>query len=67
MAPDDYIEFNVTLMFEPCEIRQCVNVFIVNDFAGEPEENFFYKLRRTPDLHPRIALDPVDGEIMIDG
>ena len=65
MAPDDYIEFNVTLMFEPCERRRCVNVTIVDDFIDEPDESFFYKLRRTPDLHPRITLDPVNGTIVI--
>ena len=62
MAPDD---FNVTLMFEHCEIRRCVNVTIMDDFIDEQDESFFYKLRRTPDLHPRITLDPVDGEIVI--
>ena len=65
VAPDDYIEFNVTLMFEPCEIRRCVNVTIMDDFIDEPDESFFYKLQRTPDLHPRITLNPVDGEIVI--
>ena len=65
VAPDDYIEFNVTLMFEPCKIIHCVNVTIMDDFFDEPEESFFYKLRRTPNLHPRITLDPVDGEIVI--
>ena len=49
MAPDD---FNVTLMFEPCKIRRCVNVTIMDDFIDEQDESFFYKLRRTPDLHP---------------
>ena len=65
MAPGDYGELNVTLMFAACERRRCVNVSIVKDFDGEPEENLFYKLQRTPDLHPRIDLDPVDGEIVI--
>ena len=67
VAPVDYVSFNASLMFAACEIRRCVNVSIVNDFAGEPDESFFYKLRRTPDLHPRIILDPVNGEIVIDG
>ena len=65
VAPSDYIELNVTLMFEPCKIRRCVNVTIMDDFIDEQDENFFYKLLRTPDLHPRITLDPVDGEIVI--
>ena len=54
MAPGDYIELNVTLMFAACERRRCVNVTIVNDFNDELDEEFFYKLQRTPDLHPRI-------------
>ena len=65
MAPGDYIELNVTLMFAACERRRCVNMTIVNDFNDELDEEFFYKLQRTPDLHPRITLDPVDGTVVI--
>ena len=42
-----------------------MNVTIVNDFNDELEQEFFCKLQRTPDLHPRITLDPVDGIIVI--
>ena len=42
-----------------------MNVTIVNDFNDELEEEFFCKLQRTPDLHSRITLDPVDGIIVI--
>ena len=65
VAPDDYVSLNVTLMFDACEIRRCVNVTIMNDFQIEPDENFFYTLEKTPDLDTRIDLSPVDGEIEI--
>ena len=56
---------NVSLRFASCATRRCVNVTILSDFTDEQDENFFYSLSRTPDLHPRIELTPVDGEIMI--
>ena len=66
MPPDDYGEFNVTLMFAACETRRCVDVTIVDDFVDERDENFFYTLERTPGLHPNIDLDPTLGEIVIE-
>ena len=64
-APDDYEPLDVTLMFDECETRRCVNVSIVDDFVDEPDKNFLYSLERTPDLHPRIDLDPTLGEMEI--
>ena len=61
----DYEPSNMTLMFSACETRHCVSVTILNDFDDEPDENFFYTLERTPDLHPNIDLDPVLAEIVI--
>ena len=58
---------NVSLRFASCATRRCVNVTILSDFTDEQDENFFYSLSWTPDLHPRIELTPVDGEIMIVG
>ena len=59
------MSLNVSLRFAACETRHCVNVTILSDFRDEPDENFFYALGRTPDLHPRIELDPVLGEIVV--
>ena len=61
----DYEPLNVTLMFAACEKRSCVDVTIVNDYDDESDENFFYALERTPDLHPIIDLDLILGEILI--
>ena len=61
----DYQLLSTTISFESCETRQCVNFSIVSDLIDEPEESFNYTLERTPDLDPRISLDPVEGEIMI--
>ena len=65
----DYEPLNMTLMFAACETRRCVNVTIVDDFEDEPNENFFYSLERSPDLHSSIELDQtlMIGEIEIDG
>lgn len=61
----DYAELVETLMFGACETRKCVNVTIRDDMVAESDEIFTYQLRRTTDLDPRIALDPVNGQIEI--
>ena len=61
----DYIGLSTTLRFLACEIRQCMNVAIVDDLLDEPEEGFGVTLERTPDLNSRIVLNPVNGEILI--
>ena len=69
VSPMDYESLNVTLMFAACETQHCVNVTIVDDFEDEPNENFFYSLEMSPDLHSSIELDQtlMIGEIEIDG
>ena len=69
VSPMDYESLNMTLMFAACETRRCVYLTIVDDFDGEPNENFFYSLGRSPDLHSSIELDQtlMIGEIEIDG
>ena len=62
----DYQPLSTTISFESCETRQCINISIVSDLIDEPEESFNYTLERTPDLDPRISLDPVEGEIVIE-
>ena len=66
VSPNDYGSINVTLMFDACETRSCVNVTIENDLVNEEDENFFYTLDRTPGLPPNINLNPVDGEVLIE-
>ena len=61
----DYGPLDVVLIFEACETRKCVNVSILDDFVEEPEEFFTYHLMRTPDLNPRIQLEPATGKIVI--
>ena len=61
----DYGAIDVTLMFDACEKRKCVNVNITDDMIPEQNESFTYHLRRTPDLHERISLNPVDGRVNI--
>ena len=61
----DYGELDMILKFDICDVRQCTNVSIVNDFIGEPEEFFFYTLERTPGLDGRIDLDPTMGQVVI--
>ena len=61
----DYGAIDVTLEFDVCETRKCVNVSIVDDLVDEEDEIFTYHLRRTPNLDPRINLEPIDGTVEI--
>ena len=61
----DYGALDVILMFDECERRRCVNVTITQDLVDEPDEFFTFHLNRTPDLSPRIYLNPVNGTIEI--
>jgi hypothetical protein len=61
----DYGVINETLMFDACETRKCVNITITDDLVDEQQELFTYTLTRTPSLHLRIELDPIDGTVEI--
>ena len=61
----DYKALSEILTFGVCEMRQCVNVSIVDDMIHEPEERFSYTLERTIDLDPLIAINPSAGEVVI--
>ena len=63
--PMDYIGVSTILIFGACETRHCVDVTIVDDEVLEMTESFRVTLERTPDLHMRITLDPVDGVVEI--
>ena len=65
VSPMDYEAVRMLLPFAACEIQQCVNVTIVDDFEDEPNENFFYTLEMSPGLNPKIELDKTLGEIVI--
>ena len=53
------------LQFPECETRQCTIVNVVTDSIDESEEFFRFNLARTPGLHPRIDLDPTEGQVVI--
>ena len=55
----------MTLMFDTCETRKCVNVTITDDTVDEPLEFFTYHLTRTTGLDNRIDLNPTDGRVEI--
>ena len=61
----DYGALGVTLVFEACDTRKCVNISITDDEVDESDESFTYHLRRTSLLGSRIDLDQVDGKIEI--
>jgi hypothetical protein len=61
----DYGAIDETLMFDACETRKCVNITITDDLVDEQQELFTYTLTRTPSLHLRIELDPIDGTVEI--
>ena len=59
-------ELHETLMFGPCDIRQCVNVTIIDDLViEEDEKSFHYRLWRTSDLSLSIDLNSANGEVVI--
>ena len=61
----DYIGLSMILTFDACDIRECVNITIVNDLVDEPVEEFDVTLERTPGLDSRISLRPVDARVII--
>ena len=66
MSPMDYSGFSMTLTFDTCETRRCVNVNIVDDLVDEPDEVFDYILGPLPaGLDSRITIRPDMGEIVI--
>ena len=68
VSPMDYSGLSVTLTFDTCETRHCVNVNIVNDLVDEPDEVFDYSLEPAPTgLDPRITIRPDMGEVFITG
>ena len=67
VTPMDYGAVSTIMTFTACETRRCVDIIIVNDTEGEPDETFGITLERTPGLTDRISLDPMDGMITISG
>ena len=62
----DYIGFSMTLTFDTCETRRCVNVDIVDDMVDERLEFFDYILEPlTTGLDPRITIRPDIGVVII--
>ena len=60
------MEYDETLMFAACETQKCVAIAVTDDQAeDEPDGAINFHLGRTADLHPRIDLNPVDGEIQV--
>ena len=57
----DYGALDVTLKFDQCERRRCLNVCITQVLVDEPDEFFTFHLNRTTDLSPRITLNPMEG------
>ena len=65
VSPTDYSAVDTTLIFAACQMRSCVNIFIVDDIILENDESFNVTLERIPDLDSTIILDPVNGEVQI--
>ena len=61
----DYGAIDVILEFGVGEIQKCANVSVADDMVDEEDEIFTYHLRRTPNLDPRIRLEPIDGTVEI--
>ena len=63
----DYEPLSRTLSFVSCDTQLCVNIRILSDLIQEPDEYFSVVLERTSELDSRIALDPAEGQIVIQG
>ena len=63
----DYEPISTILLFESCETHACVNISILRDLIQEQNESFTITLERTPELDPRIILDPLETQIVILG
>ena len=61
----DFEPIDMVIMFEACEMRKCVDVDIIDDMMEEQQELFTFHLERTPELDPRIQLEPANGGIII--
>ena len=67
VATTDYSTVSTILQFSACQRRVCVNITIQSDGVPEQTESFFVTLERTPGLDSKVTLDPLDGEIEING
>ena len=65
----DYGALTTLLIFDSCETQQCTDIIIINDTVNDTRlgnsNSFFVNLQRTPDLDPRIKLDPLVAKIEI--
>lgn len=66
-APTDYGAVCSNLVFSPCELEKCVNVWIIDDDVVEKDESLQLILEATSNENPNIELDPerVNGRITI--
>ena len=64
-SPPDFGVVSTQLMFDSCKTKLCTDITISNSTGLDYIESFFINLQRTPDLDPRITLNPVVGEIEI--
>ena len=56
---------DTSLVFAACQMRSCVDVYIMDDMILENVVSFDVTLERTPSLDTRITLDPVNGVVEI--
>ena len=61
----DYTVNTDKLKFEVGQTQSCTNVSIVKDDVIEPIKRFTVSLLQTPDLDPRITLDPDTAQVEI--
>ena len=65
VSPTDYEAVSKTVIFAPCDTRQCVNISITNDLINEPEETFTISLTLSGDAPSFITLTSATGEVLI--
>ena len=65
VSPTDYEAVSKTVIFAPCDTRQCVNISITNDLINEPEETFTISLTLSGDAPSFIILTSATGDVLI--
>ena len=65
VSTSDYIAEATTVIFEPCEVTQCVDVTVVDDCVLEMTETIIVTLTLPSELEPRFKLDSGTTQISV--
>ena len=61
----DFVGVTEVVMFDSCDVENCINITIVDDLILENIESFTVTLQEAPGHDERIELDPTNADIII--